>query len=91
MGGHSFCRNAGLSRSFILERDQGVLDGLLLAPVDRSAIYFGKMIGNVLFISLVEIFILPFFIVLFVNSVIRNVLEAKPIAVYLMYSMVYRF
>jgi heme exporter protein B len=42
-----------------------VLDGLLLAPVDRSAIYFGKMIGNVLFISLVEVIILPFFIVLF--------------------------
>jgi heme exporter protein B len=55
----------GLSRSFILERDRGVLDGLLLAPVDRSAIYFGKMIGNVIFISLVEIIILPFFILLF--------------------------
>ncbi|MCB0163262.1 MAG: heme exporter protein CcmB, partial [Anaerolineae bacterium] len=40
-------------------------DGLLLAPVDRSAIYLGKMIGNVLFISLVEIIILPFFIILF--------------------------
>ena len=61
----AFAGMLGLSRSFVLERDQGVLDGLLLAPVDRSAIYFGKMIGNVLFISVVEIFILPFFIVLF--------------------------
>lgn len=60
-----FAGMLGLSRSFILERDRGVLDGLLLAPVDRSAIYFGKMIGNVLFISLVEIIILPFFVVLF--------------------------
>jgi heme exporter protein B len=60
-----FAGMVGLSRSFILERDQGVLDGLLLAPVDRSAIFFGKMIGNVLFISFVEIIILPFFIVLF--------------------------
>ena len=60
-----FAGMVGLSRSFIVERDRGVLDGLLLAPVDRSAIYFGKMIGNVLFISLVEIVILPFFIVLF--------------------------
>jgi heme exporter protein B len=64
----AFAGMLGLSRSFILERDRGVLDGLLLAPVDRSAIYFGKMIGNVLFISLVEIFILPFFIVLFNQS-----------------------
>ena len=61
----AFAGMLGLSRSFILERDRGVLDGLLLSPVDRSAIYFGKMIGNVLFISLVEIVILPFFVVLF--------------------------
>lgn len=61
----AFAGMLGLSRSFILERDRGVLDGLLLAPVDRSAIYFGKMIGNILFISLVEIIILPFFIILF--------------------------
>ena len=61
----AFAGMLGLSRSFILERDRGVLDGLLLAPVDRSAIYFGKMIGNVLFISVVAIVILPFFIVLF--------------------------
>jgi heme exporter protein B len=61
----AFAGMLGLSRSFILERDRGVLDGLLLTPVDRSAIYFGKMIGNVLFISVVELFILPFFVVLF--------------------------
>jgi heme exporter protein B len=58
----------GLSRSFVLERDRGVLDGLLLTPVDRSAIYFGKMIGNVLFISGVEVIILPVFIILFNQS-----------------------
>jgi heme exporter protein B len=61
----AFAGMLGLSRSFILERDKGVLDGLLLAPVDRSAIYFGKIIGNVLFISVVAVVILPFFIVLF--------------------------
>jgi len=61
----TFAGMLGLSRSFILERDRGVIDGLLLTPVDRSAIYFGKMLGNVIFISLVELIILPFFIVLF--------------------------
>ena len=64
----TFAGMLGLSRSFVLERDRGVLDGLLLAPVDRSAIYFGKMIGNVLFISGVEIVILPVFIILFNQS-----------------------
>ena len=61
----AFAGMVGLSRSFILELDRGVLDGLLLAPVDRSAIYFGKMIGNTLFIGVVEVVILPFFIVIF--------------------------
>jgi heme exporter protein B len=61
----TFAGMLGLSRSFVLERDRGVLDGLLLAPVDRSAIYFGKMIGNVLFIGMVELFILPIFVILF--------------------------
>lgn len=61
----AFAGMLGLSRSFIVERDRGVLDGLLLSPVDPSAIYFGKMIGNALFIGMVEILILPFFIVLF--------------------------
>jgi heme exporter protein B len=61
----AFAGMLGLSRSFILELDRGVLDGLLLTPVDRSAIYFGKMIGNFLFISVVEIILLPVFIILF--------------------------
>lgn len=64
----AFAGMLGLSRSFIVERDRGVFDGLLLTPVDRSAIYFGKMIGNALFIGVVEVFILPFFMVLFNQS-----------------------
>jgi heme exporter protein B len=63
-----FAGMLGLSRSFVLERDRGMLDGLLLAPIDRSAIYFGKMIGNVLFISVVEIVVLPVFVILFNQS-----------------------
>ena len=61
----AFAGMLGLNRSFVLERDRGVLDGLLLAPIDRSTIYFGKMIGNVLFISVVEIIVLPVFMILF--------------------------
>jgi len=59
----------GLSRSFIVEKDRGSIEGLLLAPMDRSAIYLGKMLGNVLFMAGVEIIILPIFVVLFNLSV----------------------
>ncbi len=39
----------GLNRSFGAEMDRATLPALLLAPVDRSAIYFGKVIANLLF------------------------------------------
>ncbi len=61
----AFAGMLGLSRSFIMEKDRGSMEGLLLTPVDRSAIYLGKMLGNVLFISVVEAIILPIFIVFF--------------------------
>jgi heme exporter protein B len=60
-----FAGMLGLSRSFITEKDRGSLEGLLLTPVDRSAIYLGKMLGNTLFIGVVVVIILPIFIVLF--------------------------
>ena len=49
-----FAGTLGLDRSMAVEKDRGCLDGLLLAPVDRSAIYFGKVIGNLIFMFLVE-------------------------------------
>jgi heme exporter protein B len=61
----AFAGMLGLSRSFIMEKDRGSLEGLLLTPVDRSAIYLGKMLGNLFFIGVVVVIILPIFIVLF--------------------------
>jgi heme exporter protein B len=61
----AFAGMLGLSRSFIMEKDRGSMEGLLLTPVDRSAIFLGKMLGNVLFITAVEVIILPIFMVLF--------------------------
>lgn len=61
----TFAGMLGLNRSFIIEKDKGCLEGLLLAPVDRSAIYFGKMLGNLIFMSVVEAIVLPIFWVLF--------------------------
>jgi heme exporter protein B len=61
----TFAGMLGLARSFVLERDQGCLDGLLLCPVDRSILYIGKMLSNLLFISLTEVIILPLCFALF--------------------------
>jgi len=48
-----------------VEKDRGCLDGLLLAPVDRSAIYFGKAISNLFFMLIVEIVVLPVYSILY--------------------------
>lgn len=55
----------GLTRSFVPEREQGVLDGLVLTPVDRSTIWLGKTIAMLAFLTLVEVVALPAFHVLF--------------------------
>lgn len=61
----AFAGTLGLSRSFSMEKDKGCLEGLLLSPAERSAIYFGKFLCNLIFMSFVEAIILPVSIVLF--------------------------
>jgi len=54
-----------MSRSFIVEKDRGTLDALLLCPVSRDTLYFGKMLALFLFMIVVEAILLPIFAVLF--------------------------
>jgi heme exporter protein B len=61
----AFAGTLGLNRSMAMEKDRGCLDGLLLTPVDRSAIYFGKVIGNLIFMFIVEIVVLPVYSILY--------------------------
>jgi heme exporter protein B len=61
----AFAGTLGLNRSMAVEKDRGCLDGLLLAPVDRSAIYFGKTISNLVFMIIVEAVVLPVYSVLY--------------------------
>lgn len=57
----AFASTLGLNRSVSLERENNAFDGLLLAPVDRSAIFFGKYLSNFLFTFLVAGLLLPVF------------------------------
>lgn len=68
----TFAGILGLNRAFVIELDKGSLAGLLLAPVDRSAIYFGKMLGNLIFIVIVEIILLPLVMVFFNLSLLTG-------------------
>ncbi len=55
----------GLNRSFVSEKTNDCITGLVLCPIDRSVIYFGKMAGNLIYVGIVEIITLPLFAVFF--------------------------
>lgn len=64
----AFMSLLGLNRSFIHEKDEGCLDGLLLAPMERWVIFFGKMLGNLIFVSVVELVAIPVFAMFFIRA-----------------------
>jgi heme exporter protein B len=61
----AFAGTLGLNRSMSVEKDRGCMDGLLLAPVDRAVIYFGKGISNLAFMLIVEVIVLPVYSLLY--------------------------
>ncbi|HQR19069.1 MAG TPA: heme exporter protein CcmB [Gemmatimonadales bacterium] len=54
-----------LNRAFYVERENAALDGILLAPVPRSALYVGKLLANLAFVTVVEAVALPLFVLFF--------------------------
>ncbi|MFN8527747.1 MAG: heme exporter protein CcmB [Anaerolineae bacterium] len=60
-----FASILGLNRSLAMERDQGNLDALLLAPINRGAVFIGKLIGNFLFTLVISAILLPVMTVLY--------------------------
>ena len=55
----------GLARAWAPERESGVLDGLVLAPCDRSAIWLGKSAAVFVFLAAIELVALPAFALFF--------------------------
>jgi heme exporter protein B len=44
----------GFNRSFAAERENACLEGMILAPIDAGAIYFGKLLSNLFFLAITE-------------------------------------
>ena len=55
----------GLGRAFVPEREQRTLDGLVLAPCDRSAIWVAKSLATLAFLVAAEVVALPLFALFF--------------------------
>ncbi len=60
-----FAGTLGLERSWGAEQENRAVDGLLLSPMDRSAIFLGKALGNLVFMLAVELVTFPLAAVLF--------------------------
>lgn len=61
----TFSGMLGLNFTFLMEKNNDALMGLLLAPLRKDAIYLGKVGAQFLFLLLVELFALPMFFIFF--------------------------
>ena len=61
----TFAGVLSLNRTFAMEREKGCLEGLMLCPVDRDTIYWGKMIASFILLLIIEVIVIPVFLVLY--------------------------
>jgi len=60
-----FASILGLNRSLVMEREGGTMDAMLLAPISRDAIFFGKLVGSLAFTLVVGLLLLPLMTILY--------------------------
>ena len=68
----------GLNRMFVAEQEGGTLQGLLVSPLDRAALFLGKWLSTVSFILISQVINVPFF-ALFANLPFERLLWLAPI------------
>ena len=61
----TFAAMLALNRAFQLELEHGTLEGLLVAPLHRVSLYWGKLLANLVFVGVVEAVGLPLFVLFF--------------------------
>ena len=67
-----FAGMLGLGRSFALEREQEAMTGILLAPVDRGALFLGKLIANLTLLLATELVVFVVYALFFQLSYWRT-------------------
>lgn len=65
----------GVTRLFAGERENRAIDGLLLAPIDRTAVYLAKLAALLLYLVALELVALPAFALLLLGP---SLLDALP-------------
>ncbi|MCB0832769.1 MAG: heme exporter protein CcmB, partial [Bacteroidetes bacterium] len=59
----TFAGTLGLNRAFAAESENGNFQALMMLPIDKSSIYLGKLFSGLLFMLLMEVFVIPLFVV----------------------------
>jgi heme exporter protein B len=54
----------GVNRLFVVEREEGGIDGILLAPIDRTSVFLAKAAALFLYLILLELIAVPAFDIL---------------------------
>lgn len=60
----AFAAVLAMNRAFVRDQEQGGLEGLLISPVSRDAIFFGKALTSLIFMLLIEAALLPVYAVM---------------------------
>ena len=55
----TFAAVLALGRTWQREREEGALDGLLVAPLSRSALFVGKLLGILIFLIVISLVVIP--------------------------------
>ena len=63
----------GLGKSFSVELQNDCLESLRISPTPPGAIYLGKLLGNLVFMLIVEVMLFPLFVIFFNLEVVENI------------------
>lgn len=74
-----FAGTLGMNRSLLRERENECLSGLLLAPIDRGAIFLAKTAANFLFMASTQLILLPLFVFFFNLPLLASAAGLVPI------------
>lgn len=61
----AFAGVLSFNRTFVPEKEEGCLEGLMACPISREVIYVGKMLGSLFFLLIIEVIALTAFAFLF--------------------------
>jgi heme exporter protein B len=69
-----FTSTLGLNYAFSVDKQHHCLQAIMLTPIDRGVIYLAKMVSNLFFISIIELFTVPLFLTFFNYPILKSII-----------------